>query len=114
MGEDGRRYVYLPAGGDAGGDVGEKPRQNFAPVFDHRDALIAELQTEVEAWREESRRKDLIISRFVERLPQLEAPRDEREWLESAGSRSDRVEETPKEQDKPAERRPWWRRIFGG
>src|SRR5215216_5385579 len=45
-GEDGRRYVYIDAGGDVADDVS-------AP--DARDQLIAQLRSEVEAWREESR-----------------------------------------------------------
>ncbi|MDP9487568.1 MAG: hypothetical protein M3Q49_17585 [Actinomycetota bacterium] len=76
-GEDGRVYVYLPAGGDSGTDAGgdapdqqsekssaqnahltdqdEEPTQNFAAVSeskDERDERIAELQETVRDLRE--------------------------------------------------------------
>jgi hypothetical protein len=131
---DGRVYVYLDAGSDL--RVGEK-----SEISDHRDQLIAQLQSEVEAWREESRRKDHIIAGLVERLPpQLEAPASERseprESPETATPAQERAEPRPasggpqegsqqmampeaggaplpRDQQTPSER-PWWRRVFGG
>jgi hypothetical protein len=113
-GEDGRVYVFVDetvyASTDSvhGLQVGEDPR----------DLLIAQLQSEVEAWREESRRKDHIIAGLVERIPpQLEPPPAERESPES--SAEEPVEPTPSEPGRGpmaegTERVPWWRRMFGG
>ncbi len=73
---------------------------------------VADLQAEVEAWREESRRKDHIIAGLVERLPpQIEPPQEARESPESAEPRSDRGT-PPEEPEKPT--RPFWRRWFRG
>jgi hypothetical protein len=115
---DGRVYVYLDDVTDTGTDVGVGR--------DPRDQLIAQLQSEVEAWREESRRKDHIIAGLVERLPpQLEAPRgeessplDERESPTAATEEPDRAQPRPatggpqEATERPQERR-WWRRMFG-
>ena len=82
MGEDGRRYVYLDAGGDGVGDADLAPSSQGATVapsaIDYRDALIDELRGEVAAWREEARRKDTIILSLSQRIPEaaLEAPRE--------------------------------------
>ena len=49
--------------------------------------LIEQLRGEVEAWREEARRKDHIIAGLIERLPpQLEAPQEPSESPETAAS----------------------------
>ncbi len=39
-----------------------------------RDELIAHLRSEVEAWREEARRKDHLLMAALERIPAIEAP----------------------------------------
>jgi hypothetical protein len=110
VGEDGRRYVYLDAGGDAGEDArrGDQPDPDQG---DHRDALIEELRTEVAAWREESRRKDHIIAGLVERLPPAIEPPEPQNRAESAEPRSAEGQ-VPDEPEKPAERRSWWRRWW--
>ena len=119
-GADGRVYVYLPAGGDAGADASPGDGEAQDPVprggdLDLRDHLIAELRAEVEAWREESRRKDHIIAGLVERVPALEAPRGERDGPESAAGDPDRSEPRPATggAQEAAERRSWWQRWFG-
>ncbi len=83
---------------------------------DLRDDLIAELRAEVAAWREESRRKDHIIAALVERVPQLEAPREPRESPTEAAEGPDRGEPRPAAggAQEGRERRSWWRRVFGG
>jgi excisionase family DNA binding protein len=81
--------------------------------------LIEQLRSEVEAWREEARRKDHIIAGLIERLPpQLEGSSEPRESPESAPVVSE-GEERAKPQPTaggPQEdaQRPWWRRMFGG
>ena len=79
--------------------------------------LIEQLRGEVEAWREEARRKDHIIAGLIERLPpQLEAPQEGSQSPgpdESSGPRERPFtdEERAQEASQP---RPWWRRMFGG
>ena len=101
-GEDGRRYVYV--------DEGPTTSSSEAGLgSDPRDQLIAQLRDEVEAWREESRRKDHIIAGLVERLPPaLEAPSQEpRESPVSPGPMETPTEE--REGQEAASERPWWR-----
>jgi hypothetical protein len=122
-GADGRVYVYVDETTDASADNVRDPGLREDP----RDVLIAQLQSEVEAWREESRRKDHIIAGLVERIPpQLEPPPAERESPESSAEepveptpsepgRGPRGEESsPLEGTERPEERSWWRRVFGG
>ena len=85
-------------------------------LTDPRDELIAQLRSEVEAWREEARRKDHLLAAALERIPpQLEAPPDAPGSPETVEKEQGRAEPRP---DAPAaqegEARPWWRRVFGG
>jgi hypothetical protein len=110
-GEDGRRYVYLPASEDAVPDQGPP---------DPRDELIEHLRGEVEAWREESRRKDTIILSLTQRIPEIEAPAAESPTEapgppETATPQPGRTEpQTQVEGAQEGAERPWWRRMFGG
>jgi hypothetical protein len=90
--------------------------------------LIEHLRSEVEAWREESRRKDHIIAGLIERLPpQLEAPQASpqvpsqepsespvtaTEPVAKGGAREESFTREERAQE-PIER-SWWRRMFGG
>ncbi len=70
---DDRVYVWLDEDLGANQDDVQHADQGAA----YRE-LIEQLRAEVEAWREEARRKDHIIAGLIERLPsQLEAPPDE-------------------------------------
>src|SRR4028118_1976802 len=64
MGEDGRRYVYLDAGGDE-------------PPTHERDELISELRDQVQYLRDENRRKDEIIMQQAMTMRQLTARQEE-------------------------------------
>jgi helix-turn-helix protein len=117
-GEDGRVYVYLPSGGDAGVDAGgghDHSVDGDQHLPGERDELIAELRAEVAAWREESRRKDHIIAGLVERLPpQLDAPASPapRETPQTPAEDAGGVEANPATEDaqEGAQPRSWWRR----
>jgi hypothetical protein len=85
-------------------------------LTDPRDELIAQLRSEVEAWREEARRKDHLLAAALERIPpQLEAPQEASEAAEPVSETPERAE--PRS-DAPGARegvrRPWWRRVLGG
>jgi hypothetical protein len=109
---DGRVYVCLDVPVDTEVDAGA----DVSVSGDPRDRLIAHLQGEVEAWREEARRKDHIIAGLIERLPpQLEESQEPSESSVAGTSPGPREEPFTRE-EKPQERRrsPWWRRMFGG
>lgn len=70
---DDRVYVWLDE--DLGANQGDVHHADQGAAYRE---LIEQLRAEVEAWREEARRKDHIIAGLIERLPpQLEAPPDE-------------------------------------
>jgi excisionase family DNA binding protein len=86
-----------------------------------RDELAAELRRTNELLREvistrdeEIRRRDVIISQLTERIPAIEAPRDEAEAPEAVEEpeRAEPRSGAPGAQE-GAQRRPWWRRMFG-
>jgi excisionase family DNA binding protein len=115
---DDRVYVWLDEDLNADQDA-VRHRARDAGVADARDQLIEHLRSEVEAWREESRRKDHIIAGLVERLPpQLEPPReqpaDERGATEMAADEQQGrgpIPDTPGPQE--GSQRSWWRRLIG-
>jgi hypothetical protein len=115
VGEDGKRYVYLDAGGDVGGDGEDGVGSGASPGH---DALIAQLRDEVAAWREEARRKDTIIMQMAQanatlaaRVPELEAPREARDGDLTASEERGKAEEASPEQEP---RRSWLYRFFFG
>jgi len=59
-------------------------------LTDARDELIAQLRSEVEAWREEARRTDHLLAAALERIPpQLEAPREPPQTVEEEPERAE-------------------------
>ncbi len=107
---DGRVFVLLGP---------DRPTERTDPT-DHRDRdeLIAHLKSEVEAWREEARRKDHLLMAALERIPAIEASQQE------PPEAAETVEEEPgRASPRPADAgpqtapqrpwRPWWRRMFG-
>jgi hypothetical protein len=74
--EDGSVYVYLPVSHDSSH---EQSRTEPRHTPDPRDELIAQLRGEVEAWRDESRRKDTIIMNMTEAMKALSPPAQEEE-----------------------------------
>ncbi len=109
---DGRVFVLL------GPDRPTEHTTERTDPTDHRDRdrdeLIAQLRSEVEAWREEARRKDHLLAAALERIPAIEAPASpEKRESDLTASEAPQRGDIP---DRPAgpERRPWWRRVFGG
>ncbi len=113
--EGGRVYVIL--GTDQGAtshdqDHDQGSDQQIADEgVDYRDELVEELRDRVRALEEANRENRRIIAGLTQRIPQLEAPRDERDARETV-SEDDGGTETPAgDTGKP--RRSWWRRFFG-
>jgi excisionase family DNA binding protein len=74
-------------------------------VRDLRNQLEAERQGHAEARR--------IIAALVQRVPELEAPREPREQPETAAE-GEGAARVPGEAQEATEPRSWWRRVFGG
>ncbi len=137
----GETFVYLDASGHNGdasetdadasgrdGDTSETDadasgRGGDTSADTSRHALVESLQDqveylrrEVEVWQEESRRKDHLLARALERIPpQLETP-ETPQAPESADESTQRAEPPADagEAQEGGEPRSWWRRLFGG
>jgi predicted ArsR family transcriptional regulator len=103
--DDGRVYVYLDTR-----DIGRDKVQDSS-----YDMLVRRLENENEFLRRELERKDTILLNMTEAMkalnpPAQEAPSEPREEA------PERAEPRPAsgEASEAAERRSWWRRIFGG
>ena len=116
-------YVLLEAdvSRDAGRDAADMPGDTPRP--DH-DAQADDLREQVRYLREQLRREQdahaearRIIAGLVQRIPELEAPR-EAEARETPETATAETEGTSPRSDaggaQTAAKRPWWRRMFGG
>ena len=107
-GQDGRVYVHLDNGVDAGQDVGVDP---------HSNALTSQLREEIAYLREENRRKDEIIMQQAITMRQLTAgaPQEPPGGSQEAAVEPEGAEppRTTEEAQEAPERLPWWRRWFG-
>ena len=115
VGEDGRRYVYLDAGPDAGRDARADPERetvNNVNSFDPRDELIATLKGQLEAERNAHAETRRIAYALAQRVPELEASPAPREAPQADAGGVEPRPATGGAQEGP-ERRPWWRRWFG-
>jgi hypothetical protein len=120
--EGGRVYVIL------GTDQGATKRdQDHAQYIDqgaaqgsaqpetgpaYRDELVEELRDRVRALEEANRENRRIIAGLIQRVPELEPPRDERDARETV-SEDDGGTETPAGDTGEPRRSSWWRRFFG-
>ncbi len=114
--EGGRVFVVL--GGPARAQPTNRPGATDQPTDQggRTAELIATLREQLQAERDANRENRRIIVALTSRIPQLEAPRETPEAAETpapepegASPRSD----SPGPQTAP-QRRPWWRRVFGG
>jgi hypothetical protein len=106
-GEDGRRYVYLDAGGDE------------APTHEG-DALISEMRSRIQFLEDELQRKDAILLNMTEAMkalspPSQETPQDERELPQTVDEQQGRgqPQSAAGEAQEGVQRRSWWRRVLG-
>ena len=122
---EGRVFVYLGASDIPSDSSMDEPDMSTDRSMDlsNTPELIAELRThneslrqEVEAWREESRRKDSILMAMAQRIPELEPVQDSSsEPTESpvmSSGATDKGRASP-EQQQPSQRRSFWRQFFG-
>ena len=119
--EGGRLYILLDdeLDTDATESRPNVESESSALMFEMR-ARIRLLEEELEAWREESRRKDTIIMSMTEAMKALTPPISQEESSESVEapvSATEEMRETrPDTGGAMAEgaKRPWWRRWLGG
>jgi len=119
--EDGRVYVLLDEA-RALQDKSSKPTSTVQDdVQDDRQVpyqtneLVTELRAQNEWLRREVERKDAILLRMAERIPELEPAPEQREGLVAHATASEGTDKgkVPPEQQEPTQRRTWWRQFFG-
>jgi hypothetical protein len=106
-GPDGTVYVYLDAGGDAGGDAPD--------IYEEMRSRIESLERQLEEANTRDRENRRLLAAALERIPELEAPpatpQEAERVAESAGGVADRGESA--EPEAATSQRPWWRRWIG-
>jgi uncharacterized coiled-coil protein SlyX len=112
--DSGRVYVYL-APSETVHKTGQDTTQDDATKT-VQDAYIRSLEDQIAFLRRELERKDAILLSLTERIPELEAPSEERESPETVEQVPERVEPRPStsEAQEGVQRRSWWRRWFSG
>jgi hypothetical protein len=73
--------------------------------------FIASLQGQIEWLRGEVERKDTLLMTLMQRVPELEAPREARDEPERASAAPGKG--TPQKDNVTQEKPSWWRRFFG-
>jgi hypothetical protein len=116
-GQDGLIHVYIPAteGVQDESKTGQDTGQDTAG-----DLYTRSLEDQVRFLRSELERKDAILLRLAERVPELEAPpqsaQEAQDVVESASegeSRETAPEEPQATTSQGSAFRSWWRRLFG-
>jgi hypothetical protein len=115
-GEDGRVFVYLDAPGnsvtDKVSDTVQHPSTE-ALISEMRDR-IESLEHQLEEAHEANRENRRIIAGLIQRVPELESPRDEPHGPET-DAEGEAGTSAPPDRETGAQRRErsWWRRFFG-
>jgi hypothetical protein len=83
---------------------------------DRTAELIATLREQLQAERQAHAEARRIIAGLVERIPAIEAPQETSEASETVEEEPERAQphSATGGAQEGAQRRPWWRRVFGG
>ena len=118
--EDGRVYVLLNKAStmqdmsSTSSSTAQNDDRQEGPVRYGTEELVESLQDQISFLRRELERKDAIMLRMTERIPELEvssSPPDSRDAHETTSEHSTGGDATSVSQE--PERRSWWRRFFG-
>jgi hypothetical protein len=105
---DGRIYVYVDSSEIAQDESSDASMERLVQV-QHDD--IEFLRRELATRTEELRRRDSIIAALTQRLPEIEAPSEQRLTLENTTENEARVERPASSQQvRRGAHRPWWRK----
>lgn len=127
-GEDGRVYVWVEPDqdGDGSGDKSDAKVEGYAELVEDLRDQVGYLRGQLATRDEELRRKDHLLAALVQRVPELEAPR------EPSGAHAGGAQETREGREKVREgygrgetqanaqagtqapQRSFWSRLFGG
>jgi hypothetical protein len=109
--------VYVLLGDDEarpGHDQGTD--QGTTAPEDRTAELIATLREQLQAERQAHAEARRLLAAALERIPAIEAPQEGSEASETVEEEPERAEphSATGEAEEGAQRRPWWRRMFGG
>ena len=115
--EDGRIVVYLDTFERSSKTVQDDARDDPSKAVqdEGQDKYTRSLEDQIQFLRRELERKDTIILSLVQRVPELEPPRDEPYGPQTAPEEPEGTE-TPSDREQAetgVQRRSWWRRFFG-
>jgi hypothetical protein len=117
-GEDGRVWVVLDTDQVAASKVPDtdQPQSDTSALISAKDETIAALRDQLEAERQAHSEARRLLMAALERIPpQLEAPQEVRESLETSEEQQGRAEpHSTTGGVQEGVRRSWWRRMFGG
>ena len=105
--EGGTVYVVLE-----GGETSSSRDEPVGPPPDQSE-LVAVLREQLAAERQAHAEARRIIAGLVERIPAIEAPRENPPESPESPAPTDTPTEAPEEAQEGVQR-PWWRRMFGG
>jgi len=113
--EGGTVYVLI-AGTERHRTTGDQSRTTADQPSDRTGLLIAELQDRVRSLEEANRENRRIIAALTSKIPAIEAPSESPEAPETVREEPDRAAPRPDAggAQESVQRRPWWRRVFGG
>ncbi len=116
--EEGRVFVWVDAAQDTAQDTTEDAAQDKSrdALLEAKDETISLLREQLQAERRANEENRRIIAALTSRIPEIEAPRDERESPQTPSEGEGRVEPRPAagEAQEGTERRGFWSRLFGG
>jgi hypothetical protein len=112
-GSDGKRYVYLDTGADGMADAvaDVSATHESSLLISELRAHIGTLQAQLEQANERDRENRRIIAALTSRIPAIEPPESPESVTEMPMGPT--PSETREEAQEGAERRSWWRRVFG-
>jgi len=116
--EDGRVLVWVDTRSDGGSDAGYDGRvgRGYDELLEEVRDRVRYLEKQLDEEREANRENRRIIAGLVQRVPELEAAREEApKERESTQTPSEEPHSThaPPEPQEPSQRRSWWRAFFG-
>jgi hypothetical protein len=98
-------------------DLTPEPNRPHDGTRDRTSELIDTLREQLEAERQAHAEARRLLMGALERIPpQIEGPQEASEAPETVDEQQGRGEPRPVtvESQEGAQRRPWWRRVFGG
>ena len=118
---DGRLVVYLDATttNTTRDTTHDRPRQSRGDRYTRSlEDQVEYLRRQLERRDEELREHRRLLAGLIERVPELEAaaPQEPSEAPQTVEDESEGAEPRPAagEAQEGTQRRPWWRRVFGG